>query len=186
MNTTDNNTTSTPAQSVACNCGCGEVVKNAYRPGHDARHVSILVSNWIRAYEVSEGAATHEVDDAMRRLPSAALKAKYLNAQQKAEAKVEAKRNREQRRAEAKAAKLAATKGAGSEDRARDEHEASLSAKVAQEEAEYQAQVAPVIEADGGEIKVGRWTYPTGSKRGDDTQYRNTKRDGSGEWVEVA
>lgn len=41
------------------------------------------------------------------------------------------------------------------------------------------------VTADGGEIKIGRWTYPTGRKGSGNTIWRNTKRDGSGEWTKV-
>lgn len=40
----------------------------------------------------------------------------------------------------------------------------------------------PVIET-AGEVKVGRWTYP--ARLVDGLMERNTKRDGSGEWVAV-
>ena len=37
-----------------------------------------------------------------------------------------------------------------------------------------------------GSIKIGRWEYPTITENKSGITHRNSKRDGSGEWVEVA
>lgn len=96
------NTTSpkTDAQNIAadfrqCGCGCGaQVVKKAtFRPGHDARFVSILV-------EVArkDGFSHESLDEGMKALPTPALKAKFHrafdNAHDKAVARAEAKTRR--------------------------------------------------------------------------------------------
>lgn len=55
-----------------CKCGCGQTAENVYRQGHDAKHVSILLS-YIAAGDVSREAA-------MAVLPTTALKVKLNNA----------------------------------------------------------------------------------------------------------
>ena len=63
------NTTST---GTNCLCGCGEIAKGTYRPGHDARHVSILIGAVLDGY-TSPTTAREE-------LPSLALRNKFDQA----------------------------------------------------------------------------------------------------------
>lgn len=46
------------------------------------------------------------------------------------------------------------------------------------------AQAAEPIVAETFKVKRGRWTYPA-QRMSDGTEYRNTKRDGSGDWVRM-
>lgn len=91
----------------------------------------------------------------LAKLPSAALQAKARGVWHKAEAKIEARLEREAAKAEARATKAAEA--------------------AATPQPEW-------VTVEGG-VKVGRWSYPARSN-GAITE-RNTKRDGSGEWVTV-
>lgn len=42
--TKTNTTTTAPTTAATCLCGCGQEVNSVYRPGHDAKHVSILLA----------------------------------------------------------------------------------------------------------------------------------------------
>lgn len=69
-----------------CLCGCGAEVKKTYRPGHDAKHVSVLISY----YKVK----THDLDELLAMLPSVALRNKLTRAIRKLENKPYAGKNR--------------------------------------------------------------------------------------------
>lgn len=60
-----------PTTGKVCMCGCGESVTNNYRPGHDARHVSALA-------QAVFGKTLH-IDEALRTLPTDALRNKLMN-----------------------------------------------------------------------------------------------------------
>lgn len=113
-------TTTRPTTSHACTCGCGLPVsrKALYRPGHDAKHVSLVVAGELT----------------LDTLPSKALQIKALAALGRIDAKTH--------------------------------------------------QIDPTEIAFEGIIKVGRWDYPARTFA-NGAQERNTKRDGSGEWVAV-
>lgn len=67
-------TTATQTKSFSpCYCGCGLLAssKSLYKQGHDAKHVSVLLS-YIAA-------GTHTVDEAKSLLPSTALQVKLHN-----------------------------------------------------------------------------------------------------------
>ena len=75
-------TTATQAKSFnPCYCGCGLLAssKSLYKQGHDAKHVSVLLS-YIAA-------GTHTVDAARALLPSTALQVKLHNTLAKQAAK---------------------------------------------------------------------------------------------------
>ena len=70
-----------------CKCGCGqEIGPNAtYKPGHDAKHVSILIADCIHQieFEGNSGNMTKMVDTIIEyrdRLPSIPLRNKFINA----------------------------------------------------------------------------------------------------------
>ena len=68
----------------ACTCGCGIETKSTYRPGHDAKHVSILLAGiFARRNEwgiEGEDLLIELAEDARAQLPSTALKVKFNNA----------------------------------------------------------------------------------------------------------
>ncbi len=159
-----------------CKCGsCGQQVtgKAIYRPGHDAKHVSFLLTLVWESPEFRNG-STGDVEGpvkmtkaAIGHLPTPALQTKFTNALSR---KIDKEWDRY-------SAKVNTNADAGCHFGWHpDEFWHAMETPTAQ---------ARPIQADGGEIKVGRWTYPTGSRPGQDTIYRNTKRDGSGDWTEV-
>lgn len=59
--------------NTECVCGCGLHTSGTnYRPGHDAKHVSVLISYYK--------AKTHNLDDLQVMLPSIALRNKLVRA----------------------------------------------------------------------------------------------------------
>ena len=106
--------TKTQTKSFApCHCGCGLVASSGslYKPGHDAKHVSVLISY------IAAGITT--VDQAKAQLPTGALRVKLHNALA-----------RKARLAEAKAAKQAAKQAANAAAEAAAEAETSWEIKV--------------------------------------------------------
>lgn len=95
--------TSAPAKDTTplakCLCGCGQTVSNRkafYRPGHDARHVSVLVADLRKADE--RGIIDVKGDgykSAFETLPSEALKEKFGNAVHNSNEKMQAKVDRQ-------------------------------------------------------------------------------------------
>jgi hypothetical protein len=69
-----------------CKCGCGTPSYSTYRPGHDAKHVSVLISYYK--------AKTHTLDDLQLMLPSFALRNKLVRAINRLENKPYAGKNR--------------------------------------------------------------------------------------------
>lgn len=213
MNTTEN---TTEINATACNCGCKTPVgkKSIYRPGHDAKHVSIVIDglwnheDWCEGTSGDCGSAVDMTIAAYNVFPTAALKAKFVNALSR---KVDKEWSKYCTASLSKSAKIReqascqfgwhpdeyyfglsdngiAPGKAPAKVAAPATVEAPTPAKTPQEVWEFEVTDTtpePEITADGGEIKVGRWTYPTGSVAGGDVTYRNTKRDGSGEWVET-
>ncbi len=92
-NRTRNTTETDPTPEVAtptggiCRCGCGGQTGGTYRQGHDAKHVSVLVS-YVAAQTIT-------YEDAKRELPSGALQVKFHNAWNKLVRKAEAKAQRD-------------------------------------------------------------------------------------------
>jgi hypothetical protein len=163
----------TPAVSQAhatnagqCLCGCGETpaAKSNYRPGHDARHVSILLQD-LKNAAADEGHKKHiNVSDArgaLAALPSPELKAKLSGAIARFNAGRPAKVQPSPARADATAEQV----------------EVEADPHMVQPATEPQ-----IVGLDS--VKVGRWEYP-GRQYADGTQTRNTQRDGSGEWVQA-
>ncbi|WP_341998586.1 hypothetical protein MRBLWH7_000350 [Microbacterium sp. LWH7-1.2] len=76
----------------ACACGCGqEVGKRAmYRPGHDARHVSVLVAELFNTIQDGGKVTKQMIASSAKSLPSAALQAKFTRAAERLVAKAEA------------------------------------------------------------------------------------------------
>ncbi|ASZ74366.1 hypothetical protein SEA_KINGBOB_52 [Arthrobacter phage KingBob] len=184
------NTTAAATTTRHCNCGCGEATsssKTMYKPGHDARHAG----NVARAMAADYNDAGN--DEKLEALPSANLKHK---ARMMAARIVE----KETKKAERAASRTAARKV---QDKPVHASEASIAAAIAAGEAEHAAEVAARAEGmpefEGKDthiytystVKVGRWEYPSRTSTqgfiGGDVRTvteRNTKRDGSGEWVE--
>lgn len=136
-----------------CRCGCSESVapRKSYRPGHDARHVSILLDGLKSDAEQNAESliSMNSLRVAMRELDTPALKLKLQRAV----------------------------------DRCNDRRLGSrtVTRPVSSEGFEY------------GQVRVGRWDYPARTRVNSNTQEifpdsmeRNTKRDGSGEWVPVS
>lgn len=84
------------SETTNCRCGCGAPIKGTYKQGHDARHVSNLVSM------TTQGLAS--VAGAMEELAgSPRLQVKFERAYNNAQAKARAKAARAQATAERKA-----------------------------------------------------------------------------------
>ena len=155
---TETTKTQTATKSYSpCYCGCGFVAgsKSLYKQGHDAKHVSVLLSY------VTVG--THTLDEAKAQLPSTALQVKLHNAL--------ARRNRKQAKTANKA-----PKGKQQCDRCGAwVKEGMLVHDDLAEEAICDQCVANAI--DPTEVKVGRWWYPIVNQT--TAQITYTKRDGS-------
>jgi len=189
MNTTDTKT----ADVKTCKCGCGRAVTGNYRPGHDAKHVSVLIAElWSnpqwRSPETGDVATAAAMTmTAYRNLPSVPLQVKFNNAlARKIETEWTRFCNLTSKGREAHCVfgwhpdEFWAEVKVDRDPKPSPEQTPATPASEPQEQAE-----TPEISADGGEVKVGRWTYPTGSRPGQDTTYRNSKRDGSGDWIEI-
>ena len=150
-------TTTTAAGSVLCKCGCGLTTSNVYRPGHDAKHVSILLE------AVLSGATTRE--EARKELPSAALQIKLDSAVANAIARHEER--------VAKAA-LRAARQAETEARRAEQKAAKKAAKEA-------AKAEKVLT----EVKIGRWWYPIVEAGRDGDQFLIAYRTKDGEIKEA-
>lgn len=176
--------TTTPAKTVTtrrCNCGCGEATSSAktqYKPGHDARHVGI-----VARLVAPNNLPADESNALLDSLGSEKLKTKALMMAHRLREKAAAKAPK----ADAQPVAQGQKRGAGAR------NQKAIAAKVAQEEAAHAAtQAVPTPEWDDTDpgdlgdsidpVRVGRWTYPA-RLIGTDRVERNTKRDGSGEWV---
>lgn len=156
--------TDTKTAGRLCACGCGNPTGNVFAPGHDARMVSLAVKATM-ATDRYLGLSTDTYNDMQAKIDEVAseiherfggpLSAKYHAAAMNA---WEREAAREQRRQERAARKAAKGKGKG-----------------------------PKTDGEFGQhpdVKIGRWTYPARVRLSDGRVERNTKRDGSGEWVE--
>ena len=135
-----------------CKCGCGQTAESVYRQGHDAKHVSILLSYL--------DAGLIEREDAMAALPTTALKVKLNNAL-------------------ARRARLARQRAerAHLRDVAKREREAIKAAKKRTSASAEEAGINPA----GYQVKVGRWWYPVVElgRDGDRFFVAYTAKDGS-------
>ncbi|ALY08589.1 hypothetical protein BENNIE_53 [Arthrobacter phage Bennie] len=186
---TETQTTAKATTTRHCNCGCGEATsssKTMYKPGHDARHAG----NVARAIAEAVLAGT-EPKASLKDLPSANLVHKADAMSKRLVEKAKAKSEREQARAGRKPADRKPAKKATE---AATETPSGLAAVVAAEEAAHAEETAtevpePMFEDETpayrelAPVKVGRWEYPARQNHFGKTE-RNTKRDGSGEWVE--
>lgn len=160
---------------TTCFCGCDEAVagKAIYRPGHDARHVSQLVKGYwdpTNPRTVQEFMANVGV-----LLPSQPLQFKaqqmYIRMELKA---AKPKRQTTNQRAEAKALPT-------------HDPEGHLYEEFVQAVEAEEARVEAIRFQEVPDVKVGRWFYPAREVYTDNGIHteRNSKRDGSGEWVTV-
>ena len=160
-----NTATETKNNLLVCKCGCGQPLANTastYRPGHDAKHVSVLISYLFTnkdALSSGEDFFAQSFLHHRKQLPSIALQNKFTRVVF----------NRLEKDAKLKTPKINLDV---------QEVNDALYAKTTA----YRL-VGREIEQDGGRHKIGRWDYPTGSIPGDDKIYYNKKRDGSGEWI---
>lgn len=173
---TENQTPAKATTTRACQCGCGESTsssKTFYRPGHDARHAGIVARD--DAASAQEG---HERQFSYEDLPTEALRTKARAMAERLVAKATKAPQDRKPKQDAKAAGNKADKKATAELVRQEEeaHAAEEAAKVPTPEWDDN------LEFQIGETKVGRWTYPTRTFP-DGKVLRNTKRDGSGEWV---
>lgn len=185
---TKTQTTGTKATTTRrCECGCNEATSSSrtmYKPGHDARHASQVAKRIAATTDVAERNALLET------LPTQHLQAKALAQATRAEHKAQAKAQKAG--AKAKTPKtptdlVKATPEIVAEEQA--QYEADLAEQVALRQADIEAQLAaeevPQLKLSEpllGTVKIGRWEYPsrtyvTGEKQ------RNSKRDGSGDWI---
>ncbi|ALY10075.1 hypothetical protein RAP15_56 [Arthrobacter phage RAP15] len=184
MTETQNTAAAKTVTTRKCTCGCGEATSSAktmYKPGHDARHAGNVARAMAADYNDAGNA------DKLEALPTANLqhKAKMMAARlvSKEAAKLE------------RAAKARETRTSIPEDRKAPAKPAGKIAEVvAAEEAAHAEETAtevpePMFEDETpvykelAPVKVGRWEYPARQNHFGKTE-RNTKRDGSGEWVE--
>jgi hypothetical protein len=179
-NTAAAKATATDTETRACACTCGLQVtgKSRFRQGHDAKMVSRMVTETIQGNDVQitadafvDGSAKDDIQHVIDGVTTAVvlhhgdrLADKYNQAAMNGWAKESAKADRQAKRAAAKQAKAEA-KAAKVEDLG--------------DGTEGDAVVST------GTVKVGRWEYPTQTLASGQT-FRNTKRDGSGDWTEVA
>src|SRR5690625_4050724 len=144
-----NTTTETKSHLLVCKCGCGQGLHNTvstYRPGHDAKHDSVLVSYLFTnndALSSGEDFCAQSCLYHRKRLPSIALQNKSTRAVF----------NLREKDARLKAPKI---------DLNKQEIDNALHAKTTA----YRL-VGQEIKQDGGRHKIGRWEYPTGSIPGD-------------------
>ena len=74
----------------ACACGtCHEPVgpKAMYRPGHDARHVSVLLQGLVNEYADGRKVTKALINAEAKNLPTEALRAKFMRAAERLVAK---------------------------------------------------------------------------------------------------
>jgi (2Fe-2S) ferredoxin len=200
MTETQTTKTASAAKSVttrACNCGCGLATsssKTMYKPGHDARHAGNVARRIVENHLSGDAAQA-----VLKELPTANLQHKAGKMVTRLIAKAEAAAIKELAKVAARQAKTTqkaprASKADRADKRAtailvaqeEDAHAAAELAKRAEIEADITA------ELDGNElpapvetVKMGRWEYPARRDPQNPEQLqRNTKRDGSGEWVE--
>lgn len=147
-----------------CECGCGNLTRTAqakFLPGHDQRLVSRIAQDLAHA-RISEdySKVTFIVGEQAQRWPN--LSDKVENAAWKLEAKLV--------KARAKSNGLTA-------------RQIIRANKIGEEIAERMAKVmAAEVTENGFTVKVGRWDYPAKLSNAG-LVMRNTKRDGSGEWI---
>lgn len=75
--------TATQIPVNTCACGtCHEPVgpKAMYRPGHDARHVSVLLQGLVNSYADGKPVTKALINAEAKALPSDALRGKFLRA----------------------------------------------------------------------------------------------------------
>jgi hypothetical protein len=162
-------TTKTPAITTnACQCGCGEATsssRTAYKPGHDARHAGQVARDLADFWKQNGEGVSHNMLD---ELGSDKLRAKAVAMAERL--LVKTTKTPQDRKPSKAASKKADAK--------------AVATIVAQEEAEHAAASTPPepMWEETYPVKVGRWTYPTRQST-TGTQERNTKRDGSGEWI---
>lgn len=163
-----------------CTCGCGEATSSAktmYKPGHDARHAGNVARAMAADYNDAGNA------DKLEALPTANLqhKAKMMAARlvSKEAAKLERAAGRKtpakvQDKPAKPAGKIAEVVAA---------EEAAHAEETATEVPEPMFEDETPVYRERGFVKIGRWEYPLRENHFGKTE-RNTKRDGSGEWVE--
>ena len=160
---TETQTTKTTTKSYSpCFCGCGFLAggKSLYKQGHDAKHVSVLLSY--------VAAGTHTADEAKSLLPSTALQVKLHNALARRTAKQAAKVAGRQPRTAKNPCVVCGTRP-----KSKDINENPELCSVCFEEAGFEndhmdGNHAPGTERAGcsicramtSEVKVGRWWYP--------------------------
>lgn len=184
---TENQTPSTKSAKTVttnlCRCGCGEATsssKTQYKPGHDARHAGIV------ARDIAESASTQYMErvTADSDLGSEALIRKAHAMAERLLQKAKAPQDRKPSKAAGKKADKKATAALVAQEEAA--HAAAEAEKRAAIEAELEASDDADDLAPVSTVKVGRWDYPARAARTEDGEtylVRNTKRDGSGEWV---
>lgn len=180
-----------------CNCGCGEATSSSrtmYKPGHDARHAGMVA----RAMAAAKINGDKEYTPALADLPSPKLRAKAEAMAKRIVEQVSSKAQKAAARKSAtKAPKDHKTPGAKQAEAFIDGFQAEVTkalAKatpgiVAAEEAAYAEESARIVpepmfedEDAPATVKIGRWEYPA---RNGGTE-RNTKRNGSGDWIPVS
>jgi len=155
-----------------CLCGCGEATSSSrtnYRPGHDARHAGIIARLLV---EDTNGL---DRDFLLAKLPSQVLQAKAMGMERRLREKAQGRKQPADRKPKATTQEgqvpevvPAVEEGPAPIATIKGEPVAPMWEETTQDETPWT-------------VKVGRWTYP--AKRVEGVTYRNTKRDGSGEWV---
>lgn len=159
-------TATTASPDRQCACGCGKPIgrKSTFAMGHDARMVSLAAKSLVEStdYLGLLGGKIAVGDDIQARMDAVTetIEARFGKA-------LADKYHR--------AAHSAWDKAVNKTVRA------NRPAATKRTETAGKGEVAVAIDP----VKIGRWTYPA-MVNPDGSKVRNTKRDGSGEWVPVA
>ncbi len=194
MTTTENTTQDFTGQTQhghGCACGCGlPTGKSLYRPGHDAKHVSVLVADFFANRESWRSTEDQFVQELLGRrdhLTSYALKNKFIAAVNRRTYKEFDRWANQINRAKGNPEREA--KIVAPFEFHPDDAWAHVSSKntvyVARESETTELPKVTAVE-DLEPVKVGRWTYPARKRiytDGAEVVERNQKRDGSGEWL---
>lgn len=73
-------TTANTAHACTCGCGLPITTKALYKPGHDARHVSVLVAELFNTIQDGGNVTKQMIASSAKALPSAPLQAKFFRA----------------------------------------------------------------------------------------------------------
>lgn len=155
-----------------CHCGCGLAVskKALFRPGHDARMVSQLVALVVGASNAGFGRAPEAFTDADTTFA-------------KSTEDIQARINKTTQAVAHWYGAPLASKFDSAAMSAWAKYDKPVKVRAPKAPKASKAKVDESNWVDNGTVRVGRWDYPAQEFNGQSR--RNTKRDGSGEWVAI-